>query len=327
MPFRVRPAKPFTGEFRAIARRQLSHAIAFLEEQPGGPHEAIHDARKKFKRLRALYRLVQPDAKEFRRRENARIRDMGRTLSTVRDATALVETLNYLAGEAASPEELKALAFASKVLIERRDRIAAEETDLPAKIAAAVAECREASAALDELSLDDSPKKTAKRLAKAWSKQRLRALEALEACEENADAEAFHALRKSGQTYWMHLSLLNDVWPSAMAAKKREAKHLVDILGHEHDLSVLTELVNESPELFGDSDTLALLIGAIITRQQALRREALDRAEEVFADHAAEESALIAALWERAASGPKAREKAKRKNSGNGQLAHQLRGQ
>ncbi|OHV84729.1 CHAD domain-containing protein [Rhizobium sp. LCM 4573] len=327
MPFRVRPAKPFTEEFRAIARRQLSHATAFLQEQPEGPHEAIHNARKKFKRLRALYRLIQPDAKEFRRRENARIRDMAGTLSTVRDATALVETLNYLAGEASSPEELKALAFASKVLTERRDRIAAEETDLPAKIAAAVAECREASAALDELSLEDSPKKTAKRLAKAWRKQRLRAHEALEACEENADAEAFHALRKSGQTYWIHLSLLNEVWPSAMAAKQREAKQLVDILGHEHDLSVLTELVNESPELFGDSDTLALLIGAIITRQQALRREALERAEEVFADSAADESALIAALWEKAATAPRReREKAKRKNSGNGQLAHQLRG-
>ncbi|MFB9947422.1 CHAD domain-containing protein [Rhizobium puerariae] len=302
MAYRLRPAKSFTAEFRSVAESQLSRAIHLLEKQPDGPHEAIHDARKKFKRVRALYRLVQPDAREFRRRENARIRDMAMTLSAVRDATALVETVDYLASQAVSAEEMAALAFASKTLTKRRDRIASEEHDLPAKMAAAVDTCREAIGATEGLELDNDPRKTAKRLAKAWRKQRLRAHGALSACEEHADAEAYHELRKCGQTYWMHLSLLDDIWPSAMLAKQRQAKELVDLLGHEHDLSVLTGLVNESPELFGDSDTLALMLGAIIARQQALRHEALEKAEDVFADSPEAESALIALLWEKAAT-------------------------
>nr|CAD6407838.1 CHAD domain-containing protein [Rhizobium sp. Q54] len=302
MAFRIRPDRPFTAEFRSVARRQLEQAVNFLEGQPNGPHEAIHDARKKFKRVRALYRLIQLDAKEFRQRENERIRDMARTLSAVRDATALVETVDYLASEATSPEEISALAFASKALIERRDRIASEETDLIRKIAAAVRTCREAIDALDELDLDDSPRKTARRLSKAWRKQLARTAADLVGCEEGGHTEAFHDLRKVTQTYWMHLSLLSDLWPSAMRAKQKEAKALVDLLGHEHDLSVLTQVVNENPDLFGDSETLARLIGAIIARQQDLRQRAIEQAKLVFADDADTEAARIALLWQEAAS-------------------------
>lgn len=103
----------------------------------------------------------------------------------------------------------------------------------------------------------------------------------------------------------MHLSLLSEIWPSAMLAKQKQAKALVDLLGHEHDLSVLTGLVNENPELFGDSDTLALVLGSIITRQQALRYQALEAAHEVFADSAETESGLITLLWEKAATAPR----------------------
>ena len=302
MAFRLRPNRPFTAEFISTVRNQLRQAIDALEQQPEGPHEAIHEARKKFKRVRALYRLIQPDAKQFRHRENERIRTMAKTLSAVRDATALIETVDYLASEAGSPEELAALATASATLTERRDRIASEEIDLAAKMAAAAETCREAIRAVETLELNDAPQKTARRLAKAWGKEISRAAGDLVACEETGDGEAFHDLRKVSQTYWMHLSLLSDLWPSAMRAKQREARKLVDLLGHEHDLSVLTQLINESPEFFGDSDTLALLIGAIIARQQELRQEAIEQAKLVFADDANTEAARIALLWQEAAA-------------------------
>jgi hypothetical protein len=186
-------------------------------------------------------------------------------------------------------------------LSERRNRIASEEHDLPAKMAAAAATCREAITALHDLQMDDSRRQTARRLGKAWKKQRRKALSALVECHDNAHAEAFHELRKSGQTYWMHLALLADIWPSAMRVKQEEAKRLVDLLGHEHDLSVLTQLVNETPEIFGDSETLALILGAIITRQQSLRQEALPIAHQVFSDAAEVEAELVRLLWEWAA--------------------------
>ena len=309
MAYRLRPGKPFASEVRAVATAQLLKAVQLLEEQPQGAHEAVHAARKRFKRVRALYRLVQPQAKAFRTRENARIREIARSLSAVRDATALVETVDYLASRGGSAEEIAALAFASRSLSQRRDRIAAEEHDLPARMREAAAACREAIAALDQRAIDSGRRTTARMLAKAWKTQRQRALAALEQCQTNAHAEAFHALRKSGQTYWMHLALLGGIWPSAMRAKQEEAKQLVDLLGHEHDLSVLTQLVNESPELFGSSETLARVLGAIIARQQSLRQEALPLAQKVFADAAEVEGLIVGRLWKLARKRPRVRRK------------------
>ncbi len=302
MAFRIRPDRSFTAEFRALSQRQLDKAIRSLEEQPGGPHEAIHQARKKFKRVRALYRLIQPDARRFRQREDERVRLMARTLSTVRDATALIGTVDYLAAGAASSEERSALITASLALKERRDRIASKEIDLPKKISCAIRDCHKAIDALDELNLDDDPRKTARRLEKAWRKGLSRASADLVACAEPVGAEAFHDLRKVGQTYWIHLCLLSDIWPSAMRAKRTDAKALVDVLGRVHDLSVLTQVVNEHPNLISDSDTLAQLIGAIISHQQELRQEAIDKARLVFADDPDREAARIALLWQEAAS-------------------------
>ena len=78
MTYAFRPGRPFTDDFRAIAAEQLTEAVMILEDRPQGLHEAIHDARKNFKRLRSLYRLVAADAPQFQKYENARIRDMAR---------------------------------------------------------------------------------------------------------------------------------------------------------------------------------------------------------------------------------------------------------
>lgn len=302
MAYRLRPSEPFTSEFRSVARQQLSKAIGHLQDHPDGPHEAIHDARKRFKRVRSLYRLIQPDAPDFRGRENARIRDIARQLSSVRDATALVETVTYLTDFAASPDERTALDKARTTLTSRRDRIAEEEHDLPAKMKTAIEGCRAAIDALDALNLSDRPRKTARHLGKAWKKQLVKAHAALAECEKHGGAEAYHELRKSGQAYWMHLSLLRDIWPSAMLAKQGECKTLVDLLGHEHDLSVLTELADKEPDLFGNGDTLARLLAAIINRQQALRRDALEQAHALLSETPKQEASLITLLWERAAT-------------------------
>jgi len=301
MAFRIRPSEPFSREFRSIAETQLGRAIELLEEEPDGPHKAIHDARKRFKRVRALYRLIEPDAKTFRRSENARIRDVAKSLAAVRDATALVETTEYLVGDAVSAEEIAALTFASNALIARRDRIITDETDLEDKIAAAIEQCHAAIDALLALDLSDNARKMAKCLGKAWHKQHNSAVSALSACHKEPEADVFHELRKAGQIYWMHLSLLQDIWPSAMRAKHDDAKALVEILGHEHDLSVLTQLINEQPELFGDGDTMARLLGAVIAKQQALRQQALAMADTVFAQDGEQESRIITLLWRTAA--------------------------
>jgi CHAD domain-containing protein len=59
--------------------------------------EAVHDTRKRLKRLRAALRLERSAiGDETYRRENAAFRDLGKRLSAPRDAMVLIETLDEL---------------------------------------------------------------------------------------------------------------------------------------------------------------------------------------------------------------------------------------
>lgn len=297
MSFRIDPSKPFAHEVISAGQELIDGAVTILSEQPDGPHTAVHDARKKFKRLRALYRLVQKDAPEFRDRENARFRDIARSLAGARDAAALVETVDHLIGHSTSQPERQALSTVHEILGGRRDRIVLEDGDIENHIKAAIAQCSEGREALSQLSLPEGKDVGAKRVANIWKKQRDKALSALEQCHMEANSEHFHELRKCGQTYWMHLALLRRLWPSAMRAKQNDAKHMVDLLGYEHDLSVLAAFADRETGDFPDAEILARLLGAIISRQQALREESLELAARVFSESADSESGIVRLLW------------------------------
>lgn len=297
MTYAFRPGRPFTDDFRAIATEQLAQAVMTLEDRPEGVHEAIHDARKNFKRLRSLYRLVAADVRQFQKHENARIRDMAHDLATVRDAAALVENAHYLKAAACSEEEEKALTHVCERLTARRDQIAARETDIEDRVAATIVNCKQALQALGQVSFDDRRRKTADRLTKGWRRTLRRAERAWETCETTTEAAAFHEMRKRAQDYRMHLGLMRETWPSAMQAKRTEAKALVDTLGHLNDLAVMTQLINEDPALAGNSQDQAHLIAAVIARQETLRKAALELAETVFREAPEEESRMIRLLW------------------------------
>lgn len=297
MAYRIRPDKRFADEVKSTAQEQLDEAITVLTDQPEGPHEGIHDARKRIKRTRALYRLMGKAIPEFQERENQRLRDVAHSLSGIRDATALVEAGKKLVGSAVCAEESLALTRSLSVITARRDRIASEETHLDEKIGEAVRACREAQSALDDLPLDLSGKKAGRLLRKGWKKTLRKADKALDACRNGAGGAEFHALRKCTQDYWMHHLLMRDLWPAAMHAKELEAKELVDVLGYHQDLVVLTEVVNRERALFENDGDLSHLLEAIIRQQQHLREEALDRARWVFAGKSDHEERLIQRLW------------------------------
>ncbi|MBB3137619.1 CHAD domain-containing protein [Rhizobium pisi] len=297
MGYRIRPEADFTEEFRIVATDQLSRAITVLDERPDGVDEAIHSFRKNLKRLRSLYRLVAREVPDFQKRENARLRETARSLSAIRDAAALIGTVEYLRHTARSPDENEALGRIITVLEGRRDWIAEAERGLEQRLKEAAGTLKEAIASLDTIAFDGNHRKNARMLGKSWRRTSLKAKAALMACHDEGTAEDFHDLRKRTYDYRLYHTLLSDVWPGAMKAKRDAAKTLVEDLGHIHDLVVLSELVEAEPQLFTRNDDLTHLLDAIIFRQQEDRRQALVKAEAVFADDPDEEAQRIELLW------------------------------
>ncbi len=76
---------------------------------------------------------------------------MAKTLSTFRDATALVEVSQYLRDHAENNEERAALKRIGKMLTARRDRLAADEKPLEESVAKAIATCGQALEALSHV--------------------------------------------------------------------------------------------------------------------------------------------------------------------------------
>ena len=297
MGYRIRPEADFTEEFRSVATDQLSRAITVLDERPDGVDEAIHSFRKNLKRLRSLYRLVAREVPDFQKRENARLRETARSLSAIRDAAALIGTVEYLRHTARSPDEHEALGRIITVLEGRRDWMAEAERGLEQRLKEAAGTLKEAIASLDTIAFDGNHRKNARMLGKSWRRTSLKAKAALMACHDEGTAEDFHDLRKRTYDYRLYHTLLSDVWPGAMKAKRDAAKTLVEDLGHIHDLVVLSELVEAEPQLFTRNDDLTHLLDAIIFRQQEDRRQALVKAEAVFADDPDEEAQRIELLW------------------------------
>jgi hypothetical protein len=91
--FRLKAGKSVSKGVKRIARRQMDKALDLLRSKGGGD-ESVHDARKAFKRVRSVLRLVRDEIGEKTyRRENRRFRDGARPPTEVRDAKVLVEAL------------------------------------------------------------------------------------------------------------------------------------------------------------------------------------------------------------------------------------------
>ena len=301
MSYSIRPGRPLTGEVTRVAEIQYRRAIESLRDRPDGPHEAIHEARKRFKRLRGLFRLVRAAAPEFCARENARVRDIASTLSAVRDATALVEAMDHLLASGAASSHLPALAAIRDRLAYRRDRIASAETDLEAKIAAAIADCEDGIAALAGFKLPKGKARAVELLARGVARNYGRAVRALEAATASGLAEDWHDLRKRIKYHRMHVQLMSPAWPGDMAMRAEISDLAGEALGDDHDLANLEALIASDPDTIGDPAEIAILRTVMAARSAELHEKVRGIVKNLLKDDKKLVQSRIAALWRDAA--------------------------
>jgi CHAD domain-containing protein len=301
MSYQIRPDKSFSGEVALAARQQITKAIALLSGPSESLDTGIHQARRCFKRIRSLYRLVASDARKFQKRENARFREIAASLSPYRDSAAIIGACTALHQSALSGDEAAALERIRQALIEQHDGRKDDGSELADRIAAAKSACAEALDAIGDLTFDDGRKKTARRLAEGWEKTLTGIAEALDDCRNSSDPSHYHALRKRVQDYWRQSALLGGLWPSALSMKRAEAKRLADALGEVNDLAVLSALA-DSGKLPAEGDDLIHLKVSINRNLFTMQRDCLALAAALFPEPPSLESRVIGLLWYAAAA-------------------------
>lgn len=266
---------------RRCAREQLEDAIDQLERRRGeDPVAAVHEARKSLKKTRAVLRLIQRDiSKRSYRRENRALRDAARSVSEVRDADVMVETVDGLKGRFAGQVPAKSFTGLRRRLATQARAARDVEEGVIAQL---VDDLRGALTRVDDWPLEDIGWATARRGA---VRSYRRARKAGTVAVERPTAENLHEWRKRVKDHWYHQRLLEEAWPPVLAAQAEEAHALSETLGDEHDLAVLAQQLTDSDgplsNLSVDEDELLELVAR---RRAELVEAATQLGRRIFAE-------------------------------------------
>lgn len=293
MPYRIKVDEtPLDGLRRAV-REQMDRALADLDRPDR--HEAVHEFRKRCKKIRALLRLFRGAMGDAYARENRWFRDAARKLSELRDATSLLETCVGLADSGDIRARSGLLQPAREALALRRTRLV-EAKELEERLEACREMTREGRGRVVDWSLDEEGFQG---LAAGLEKTYRRARKGLPRAYRNSTTEAFHEWRKRVKYHRYHLRLLRDVWRPVLDPWREELHRLSDLLGEDHDLAVFGRTLEDSSYLEG-VDHRAEIAELIEGRRRKLQEEARPLGERLFAESPGAVVDRFATYWKAA---------------------------
>jgi CHAD domain-containing protein len=280
MAYRLGEAESTREGLRRCAREELERAIHDLTERVrDDPVEAVHDARKSLKKERSLLRMARGSlpASE-RRRENGVLRDAGRRLSVARDADVMIEALQKIAERYAGQFPATAVDGIRERLEGERE-LARLELMASGATSAVAHDLKEALPRVEEWRLRTGGwKAIARGLRRGYRDGR----KAFARARKDPTAENLHEWRKRGKDLWYHLRLLEDTAPHTVSAHADDAHLLTDLLGDDHDLTLLRQsLLARARDVPADT---AAVVGAIEHRQGQLREEAFYLGQRIYAE-------------------------------------------
>jgi CHAD domain-containing protein len=278
-----------------ITEEQVGAAIVALEEVGGpGGDEAVHDSRKRGKKLRGLLRLVRPVLGDAYGPANAAFRDAGRELSALRDADAALASFDDLVAASADrlPEaglggvRVGLAADATHTTNGRDRRVRAEAAaDLMRAGGSRVARARVDASGWSAL---------APGLASTYRRGR----KALADVRQKPRSERVHEWRKRAKDGWYHVRLLEPAAPSVLQPLDDAFHALSDALGDAHDLVVIADRLRTDPDRYGGPDRVRAAIGLADRRRVTLERRAVRLGARLYAEKPRAFAARLGRYWE-----------------------------
>lgn len=295
MAFHISAKENVEEGVRRIVAEQIDRAISEIDDAELDRHEAVHQVRKRCKKIRGVLRLVRPALGDRFSVENAWFRDAASELSHLRDAEALVETFDSLMGRFKKQVDPKVFAPVRAGLTKRRQKMAEDEVGIEEKLGEFRRRMSEARERLEEWKLSGEGFEA---IEPGLLKTYRRGREAMRRAQEDPSAENYHEWRKRTKYHWYHGRLLGAMWKPVMRKVRSEVKLLSDCLGDDHNFAVLRATLLESPEEFGDEREIQTLLGLIDRRSAELRVKAGELGRRVYAEKPKQLGKRFRAYWE-----------------------------
>jgi CHAD domain-containing protein len=292
--YRLKSDESVPAAVKRIASEELESAAAQLAGKGAANRdEAIHEARKSIKKVRALLRLMRPELATTYATENVRLRDIGRKLSEFRDASAIVDTFESLREKYRDDLKDRTLGSIHRGLIERK-----EQYERDAGVGRAL---RTLAGALSASSrrvkvwpvLTDGFPAIAPGIEKTFRRGR----KAFAQVQAHPSPENYHEWRKRVKDHWYHVRLLEDLWTEVMLAYEKSLKQLETWLGDCHNLVVLRQKILAEPEFYGNGKETGLFLSLWDRFERDLHGNALSLGERIYAEKPRQFTRRLGHLW------------------------------
>jgi CHAD domain-containing protein len=291
MAYRFQHDESVAKGVERIIRGEIEDSAALLKctnPDPAKRDEAIHEARKSVKKIRAVLRLVRTELGRTSRKEGARFGDIGRELSGSRDAAALIEILDQVKGAPA-----KATSSIRQGLVKEKKRI--DEHIEAGNLRNTIADRLEARAQkIKDWPTDNDGFES---LAGGFKRTYRDGLDSLKDAEKCGSTLAFHEFRKRVKDHWYHLRLLEESWTPEMRRHEARLKDLEAWLGDDHNLAVLIEKLKANSSRFGGINAVKAFTQAAVELEKELQRKAIGLGHELYAQKPGEFVQAVREMW------------------------------
>ena len=300
----ARPARSIVPDeslpvaMRRITVGLLGKAISDLRPKDQSSFDpGVHSARKKLKRLRGILRLVR-DAIGYRayRDENVMLRNTARTLSAVRDAWVLVDTLRSLRRRYADLLDDATFETPEAWLLARhieRHELVTGQVVTDAIVSLGTARTRFARFPIEGVIRNDF---TA--LADGIERVYQRGRHGFDTARTTRDVHDLHEWRKRVKYLRYQMEALTPMYPTLIGSTAQSLDELGELLGDDHDLAVLADTILEHPESCRDERERWMLIALIHERRTNLQAQALGIGSALYVEKPEAFVDRIGAYWE-----------------------------
>ncbi len=277
MAFRVRPDESITHGLRRLAKKELASAREQLQRTSPPDDDAIHEARKSVKKVRAVVHLVNRDNGRRLRGSKKRLRAVSRALSQSRDADAMIVVLQKLLDRQPHLLSEHTLARVRHLLADHKHAVVQKATrerswkEVVQELRALHAAVKQWSPAHNRFGalapgLRVTHRRGRKAMAQALARHR---------------AADFHEWRKELKALWYELRLIE----SAGAVIHRDVailKRAETWLGDDHNVVLLCAYLSSDQSFENDSMEFRRLKRAGDRYQQELRRKAIASTKAIY---------------------------------------------
>jgi len=292
MSFRLKREASIAREIRRLVMKQLEIAISELRTV-GDPEsdEAIHDARRRVKKIRAVIRLVQPVLDKSYRAVDRDLHDVSKLLAPVADGQGIIETLDQIAHRYRKVLPRRAVASLRAGLRARSARTD-HEADARGVIEVAADTLRAERKRVKQWTirgdgfgavapgLEESYRRARDGMILAWSKPK---------------ASHFHSWRRHVKDHWFHVRLVEGRCGDRLLAYQQQLEALDGVLGEYHNV-VLLRKVLASDGYLNRAET-ARCLRVVARYQRMLRRHAELLGVRVYGDKPGRYVRRVGRLW------------------------------